>query len=201
MNHKILAPAVVEYEFPEELAKNIINIIDESKSIPWEKSGVGNEGIQEQEIRTSSGFNFSQVLPFWDEEVKKHFIPSIQHYCKMFETTVNADEGFGLLKYEQTNKYDFHSDADWNIYRTVSALVYLNPSEYEGGATHFKNFDIKVKPERPSIVVFPSNYAYLHAAMPVTEGCKFVLVTWMNDLPQGFGPNVMYDLAKITGRL
>lgn len=201
MKSKVLAPAVVEYEFPAQLAKNIIEIIEQSNSIPWEKSGVGTDSNQDQEIRTSNGFSFSETFPFWAEEIKKYFVEAIKDYTANYpESNVTQDEGFNLLRYEGAGKYDFHSDSGWTIYRTVSALIYLNPSEYEGGETFFKHFDVKVKPENPSVVVFPSNYAYLHAALPVTEGRKYVIVTWMNDLPEGFHPAIMYNVSKSVGR-
>jgi hypothetical protein len=201
MNSTQLAPAIFQYNFPETLASNIVDMIEESPDIPWRKSGISADGITEQEIRTSNGFSFSEVFPFWTDEVKRYFVEAVNDYCQNNEDAiVMQDEGFGLLRYEGTSKYDFHSDASWSSYRTVSALIYLNPADYEGGETFFKNFDVKVKPEKPAIVIFPSNYAYLHAALPTTSGKKYVLVTWMNDLPQGLGPTVMRDLARITGR-
>jgi predicted 2-oxoglutarate/Fe(II)-dependent dioxygenase YbiX len=90
------------------------------------------------------------------------------------------------LKYTPGGWYDTHIDASWQTYRVASMLVYLNPLDYEGGETWFPHYDLKVKPLEPSLVLFPSNYMYEHQAMPVKNGEKFVLVTWMNDLPRYF---------------
>jgi hypothetical protein len=199
MEHKQLGVGIYQYDLPETLAKNIVDMCNQSSSIPWKKSDVGHGENPDQQVRTSENIRFPEVFPFWDEELRKYTTPAINHYAKEHEANITQDEGFNLLRYGVTQKYDFHADSNWDVYRTASILVYLNPSEYEGGATHFKYFDVKVKPEKPAIVLFPANYAYLHAAMPVTSGEKYVLVSWMNDLPRGMGPGVLHLITKAVG--
>ena len=201
MEHTVMAQAVHQYPLSKDLAKGILEIANQAPSSCWEKSGVGHNENPDQEIRTSKSLNFREIFPFWDDELRKQTVPAINHYATTYDCEVTQDEGFNLLRYSETKKYDFHADSSWSVYRTCSILVYLNPAEYEGGETFFKHFDLKVKPEEPCIVVFPANYAYLHAALPVTSGEKFVLVSWMNDMPRGFNPGVMHDMARITGRL
>jgi hypothetical protein len=198
MEHKQLGVGIYQYDLPETLAKNIVAMCSQA-TLPWKKSGVGHDEHPEQEVRTSQVILFPEIFPFWDEEVRKHVTPAVQHYTKDTEANITKDEGFNLLRYGVSQKYDFHSDSNWDTYRTASILVYLNPSEYEGGATHFKNFDLKVKPEKPAIVLFPANYAYLHAAMPVTSGEKYVLVSWFNDLPGAMRPDVLHQINKAVG--
>lgn len=188
---------MVQYDFPEKLAAELVRMFDDD-SMKWDRSLVGSHGA-ENEIRTSQQFNFEQEMPIASGRVKEIFIESVNDYINEFDIAITQDEGLTLLKYDKADKYDYHVDASWTIYRVASALIYLNPSEYEGGETHFKLMDITVKPEKPSLVIFPSNYAYLHAAMPVTYGTKYVLVTWMNDLPGGFIPNILVNLAGSVG--
>lgn len=201
MNYTQLAVGIYQYDFPEDLAKNLVEVARQANDAVWKKSGIGSDGDLDQSYRTSRGLNMPEVFPFWDDEVRKFTVPAINHYSSDFEASISQDEGFNMLHYKVSNKYDYHSDSDWTNYRTVSCLVYLNPSDYEGGETHFKKFDIKVKPEKPALVVFPSNYSYLHASLPVTEGEKYILVSWMNDMPTGFAPSIMRTLAGLTGRL
>jgi len=201
MEHKELGLGIWQYDFPEDMAKSIVDMVDQSDTLFWEKSGIGGDENKDQQIRTSKGINFNQSLPFWAEEVQKIYIEAVNDYRSNFNLEINQDEGFNMLRYERTNKYDFHTDAHWTSYRVLSGLIYLNPSDYQGGETFFKYFDIKVKPEKPSIVLFPSNYIYLHAAMPVEEGVKYILVTWMNDLPLGMQHSVMSTIAKASGRM
>ena len=151
-------------------------------------------------LYSNNNSSIQQYFPFWDDEIRKIFIPMVQEYTKEFGINITQDEGFGMLRYQLTNKYDLHADSDWHTYRVLSGLIYLNPSDYTGGETYFKHFDLNVKPEKPAVVLFPSDYVYLHAAKPVTDGVKYVLVTWMNDLPIGMNFQVMKEIARITGR-
>lgn len=199
MDKKLLAPAVVQYPFPERMAEELVRMLENDEKIDWNKSLVSTHGY-ESEVRTSSQFNFEHEMPIASSKLKPIFIDAVNDYIQTYNVNVTQDEGLTLLRYSEFNKYDYHVDADWTIYRVVSALIYLNPQDYEGGETHFKLMDFSVKPEKPSIVLFPSNYAYLHAAMPVTSGTKYVLVTWMNDLPNGIHQNVIQSIAHATGR-
>jgi predicted 2-oxoglutarate/Fe(II)-dependent dioxygenase YbiX len=199
MDKQLLAPAVVQYPFPERMAEELIRMLESDEQIDWNKSLVSSHGY-ESEVRTSQQFNFEHEMPIACSKLKPIFIDAVNDYIQEYGVNITQDEGLTLLKYSESNKYDYHVDADWTIYRVLSALIYLNPQEYEGGETHFKLLDLYVKPEKPSIVLFPSNFSYIHAAMPVTYGTKYVLVTWMNDLPNGLSHTVMGGIAQLTGR-
>lgn len=100
-------------------------------------------------------------------------------YTKRYEFPILFDEGFQLLKYGNGQQYKGHSDYAPHIPRYLSALILLNPQDYEGGGTYFHHFEEMVKPEKPALVLFPSNYAYTHQAMPVVKGTKYAIVTWL----------------------
>jgi predicted 2-oxoglutarate/Fe(II)-dependent dioxygenase YbiX len=195
-----LGPAILQYEFPEKIAKDLVTMFENDERIVWNKSGVGPNGIQEQEIRTSKEFPFEREMPISANMVKELFVAAVDDYCEKFNLTITQDEGLNLLKYDGGEKYDFHADGSWQMYRVLSGLIYLNPQDYEGGNTYFKYFDLSVDPESPAIVLFPSNYAYTHSAMPVTSGSKYILVTWTNDLPPGFNHRILEQIAFATGR-
>lgn len=199
MQHEILAPAIFMYEFPFDLAKDLVDSFNDYAE--WQHSPIGIEGNKNQDIRTSQSIPFESEMPFASEKVKRIMVDCVNDYMAYHDINVTQDEGLDLLRYEIDNKYDYHVDADWTMYRTVSMLIYLNPSEYEGGETHFKYFDVNVKPEHPAVVVFPSNYAYKHSAKPVTKGIKYVFVTWGNDLPNRFSPNIMANIAASVGMI
>lgn len=193
-----IAPAINLYEFPESLAKDLIHMFENDERVSWGESYTGHGDLSE--IRTSKQFAFESEMPIAAGRVKEIFIESVNHYADQYSVSVIQDEGLTLLKYDQSEKYDYHADADWSMYRTVSGIIYLNPQDYEGGETHFKLFDLNVKPEKPALVLFPSNYAYIHAAMPVTSGTKYIFVTWMNDMPPGFSTTILRSIANITGK-
>lgn len=195
-----LGPAILQYEFPERIASDLVSVFETDDRIVWNKSGVGSHANQNQEIRTSKEYPFEHEMPISASMVKELFISAVDDYCNRFDLIITQDEGLNLLKYTGGEKYDFHADGNWQMYRVLSGLIYLNPSDYKGGETYFKYFDLSVHPKSPAIVLFPSNYAYTHAAMPVTEGTKYILVTWTNDLPPGFTHRVLDQIAAATGR-
>lgn len=197
MEYEVLAPAVFLYPFPENLAKDLVASLNED--IEWSKSAIGINRDTQQEHRTSNSYPFESDMPMSADRVKRIMVDCVNDYMRYHGINVTQDEGLDLLRYEIGEKYDYHTDANWTMYRTVSMLIYLNPTEYDGGETHFKYFDLNVKPDYPSIVIFPSNYAYEHTAKPVTNGVKYVLVTWGNDLPNGFSARILLNIAGSVG--
>ena len=182
MDKVVLGPGVYQYPFSKNLSDQAIEWAKKSNSFNWNKSAIGDGNVQ-QDIRTSSEFPLSKKNPQLAKDIKIEFVPALKDYAEEFQVGLAADEGFNLLRYDVGNSYDYHIDAAPMAYRVISALVYLNPSEYEGGETHFPNFKLSIKPEEPSIVLFPSNYVYIHAALPVTSGHKFIIVSWFRDRP------------------
>lgn len=190
-----LCPGIDQYDIPETLAKEIILACSNSEVSGWEKSVAGDPNGA-QNVRTSSAINLDYHFPELAKSLSQKISVATQLYSLKYQTQITQNEGLDLLRYGIGEKYSFHSDTDWHYYRTVSLLVYLNPSEYSGGETEFKHFNIKIKPEKPAIVIFPSNYSYMHSALPVTEGEKFIVVSWMNDLPIGIEPDAFWLLSK-----
>lgn len=91
-------------------------------------------------------------------------------------------ENYNMLRYRGGQEYKAHYDGATFDGRSVSAIVYLN-DDYSGGEVEFTNFQVKIKPQKGMLLLFPSNYAYTHIAHPVTSGTKYALVTWIHDRP------------------
>jgi hypothetical protein len=180
--YKELSPGIFQYQFPEKLAKECVKSLEKVPENTWQESLIG--AGKKAGLRSSKDFNLDLVLPDISSNIRNIFYESVKHYVDYFKTSVVQDEGLQALKYEPHEEYGYHVDGDWQMYRTVSALIYLNPHKYEGGSTHFKYFDLSVKPESPAIVLFPSNYLYLHAATPVIKGRKYVIASWLSDRPK-----------------
>jgi len=102
-------------------------------------------------------------------------------YADRYQLTENFyHEDYNLLRYSTGQEYKAHYDSGTRMGRAISALVYLN-DDYEGGEIEFINFKIKIKPQAGMMILFPSNYAYLHKSHPVISGTKYSLVTWIRD--------------------
>lgn len=92
-----------------------------------------------------------------------------------------------VLRYGPGGRYDEHADADnrddatgeWErkIDRDYSILIYLN-DDFTGGAISFPNFDYQLQPCTGLLVAFPSDHRYVHAALPLETGTRYVIVSW-----------------------
>lgn len=190
MQKEILAPGILKFDFPKEISNKILNVCKKD-NIAWYESGIvqyksgTNINIPNINIRTSKQIHLTEINEDLEKQVNSEISRALFVYKTMFNINIENNEEFSLLKYEIGEKFDYHFDTTIKSYRTVSIIVYLNPEEYEGGETHFKYFDLNIKPNKSSILVFPSNYPYKHASLPVTSGTKYVIVNWYNDLHKG----------------
>lgn len=89
-------------------------------------------------------------------------------------------EGYNLIRYRTNERYLAHYDGNSATNRTISAILYLN-ADFKGGELSFPHFKFKILPRPGMLVLFPSNFSYLHEALPVTDGTKYALVTWIRD--------------------
>lgn len=62
-----------------------------------------------------------------------------------------------------------HYDSEWETGMAMSIVIYIN-DDYNGGALHFVDHDIKVKPKAGSLLIFPSTNDYMHGVEEVLEG-------------------------------
>ncbi len=95
---------------------------------------------------------------------------------------LSSDLGFELLRYGPGQRYTEHVDSmpgSSSIYgqRLLSAVLYLN-DDFEGGELHFSRQGLTYNPEAGSLVVFPSNFCFPHASLPIHNGTKYAVVTW-----------------------
>jgi len=111
--------------------------------------------------------------------INQRLIDYVGDYCERYKFNIQFDEGYSILKYSEGQEYKIHTDYSESLPRYLSALILLNPQDYEGGGTYFAHFEEEIKPDKPSLILFPSNYAYAHQALPVTSGTKYAIVTWL----------------------
>ena len=95
-------------------------------------------------------------------------------------STKSWREAVGILEFSVGQQYIPHHDTANNpdfpqYHRQISVITYLN-NDFENGGTWFTH--MTVKPEPGYALIFPSNWCYPHAGLPVTKGKKRVAVTW-----------------------
>tara|TARA_R100001509_G_scaffold164900_1_gene144126 strand:- start:112 stop:1455 length:1344 start_codon:yes stop_codon:yes gene_type:complete len=90
--------------------------------------------------------------------------------------TYLRDESF-IIKYphDQQAHLSLHHD-----HSSITTLVNLNPGEFKGGGTYFPKFKCNVNPKEMGVMTLhPGNITHKHGARPVTEGIRYVVVSFI----------------------
>jgi len=141
------------------------------KSIKWEK--INNILYKELHKNLQIYINNLQNIPeFSCENNKVEF--------KFFDINYFLDKVFMIQKYEkQKGKYIYHNDfsLDNKKYRVITYLWYLNDVE-EGGETELWH-NLKIKPEKGKLLLFPSHWSVPHCGkMPISSD-KIIITGWL----------------------
>lgn len=185
--------------FTKEQISNIINALESnigSGIYRWNEATVTNSTTPIKKARDCVDFKMSRnsLGPRNEKNAALHDVyetvfdtlkKCVDDYSKYWGIFVNWYEVFNFVKYEGEGKeFKIHGDHGPKYVCTVSAVIYLN-DDYDGGEIHFPRLDdIVIKPSYGDIAVFPSNYIYEHASLPIKSGTKYCVVVMMdiNDL-------------------
>jgi len=169
-------------EFIKALEKNIEDNFGEDLS--WDTSLVGNGRIGQH--RTSLSCMLTTLLPpyqttglsqLFREAIYNPFIKVVNDYAEEYQLPGAGHELISVLKYSGLAEYHAHYDHSPDSRRVFSAIACLGAAE-EGGHLEFPNLDVTVSLDAGSVILFPSNFPYMHIAHPVTSGTKYSMVTW-----------------------
>jgi hypothetical protein len=116
------------------------------------------------------------------EEIYQKLKYCIDDYARYWGINVVYYEAFNFVKYEgEGTHFNIHADHGPAYNCTVSAVIYIN-EDYEGGEIEFPRLDNYIhKPKVGDIAIFPSNYIYEHASLPMKSGTKYCVVV-MTDI-------------------
>ena len=199
MIHEEVAPCVFIYDnvFSDILAKEFISLIEQECAkdtgyLMWLRAQVGDGYISE--IRTSmtcelqplhasnvQDKNVIYLIEMW-KELFSGVDKCVWDYREKNELELNADESYRVLKYGNGAEYRAHHDHGPGNRRVLSLVTFLN-DDFTGGELIFPKFDLEVKPLAGRCVLFPSNFPYMHIAMPAgveDNSVKYSLVTWFS---------------------
>ena len=162
-----------------ELSDSLINLF---------KSGecqyIDNNGTP-----TFSQININQSYPEYIKILSSVTLSSLKKYkeefpdfCKWFPPRIFLEE-FRIKKYNggTSDRFDLHVDIqDHESSRRVLAFLFYLNDNYEGGETEFPYHSRKIQPKSGSVLVFPPNWQYPHAGLPVRKGTKYILSTYLH---------------------
>lgn len=101
---------------------------------------------------------------------------ALDDYCKFYNIEMKYWEAMNFVKYGPGQHFSYHSDHGWSYISTVSMVAYINDDYTEGGI-RFDKINKTIKPKAGDLYIFPSNYLFSHAALPVESGLKYSIVT------------------------
>jgi hypothetical protein len=134
-------------------------------------------GISEPDIINQN----QDVRKQLDEELYFAVASALKEYEQNFpylELEIKEDSGYELLKYEPGGYYIQHTDSFKESPRAISCSINLN-DDYEGGQFAFFNREVVYELKKGSIILFPSSFMYPHEVMPVNNGTRYSIITWL----------------------
>jgi predicted 2-oxoglutarate/Fe(II)-dependent dioxygenase YbiX len=105
-------------------------------------------------------------------DVRDPLIKCLDNYRERYPANIGYMEAINFIRYGEGQFFKAHQDHGPSYVAVVSGVIYFNDN-YEGGGLYFPHFDYHYTPEAGDILIFPSNYLYLHEAKPVTSGIKY----------------------------
>jgi hypothetical protein len=183
--------------FSLEDANRYINVLESNLGnkgkYSWSEAQVTNSTTPIKKARDCVDFKYKQEnlgpkdssnseLIDLHEEIYQKLKYCIDDYAKYWGINVVYYEAFNFVKYEgEGTHFNVHADHGPAYNCTVSAVIYIN-DDYKGGDLKFPRLDnLIIKPRVGDIAVFPSNYIYEHASLPMESGTKYCVVV-MTDI-------------------
>ena len=159
----------------------------------WSEAQVTNSSTPIKEARDCVDFKYkskylgprdstnSSLIDLHDEILEKLKICT-NDYARYWGINIVFYEALNFVKYEGKGKhFRIHADHGPAYNCTVSAVIYIN-DDYHGGDIQFPRLDnFTYTPQAGDIAVFPSNFIYEHASLPILEGTKYSVVV-MTDI-------------------
>jgi len=192
MNHSSPAPCISVYEnaLNTEDVGQFIKALNEKINEGWSELGWGNSGVGVTGVvsahRTSLGCSLMPLMkPYeptalsvlFDKAVRIPIEELIKDYTSENILPLGPYEPYSVLKYLPGSEYHAHYDHFRDNSRVFSMVAILGEPE-SGGQLEFPTFGVTVEPKFGSVIVFPSNFPYLHVAHEVKAGIKYSLVSW-----------------------
>lgn len=194
-----LAPSIKVIHNAINYEEELILMVQGANKDKWRDSTIRGEGELDQSIRSSRDISVAYGLttPKQFFHLAQDVFVCAVDYAKENGFEFSHMEGISIIEYPANQGfYDRHVDAGPDFPRSMSALLYLNDVE-EGGETWFDKFGLAIKPEAGKLVLFPSNYAYSHQALPPVSNDKYVAVTWFGEQ---LNPNIFEGYYANTRR-
>jgi hypothetical protein len=91
------------------------------------------------------------------------------------------DMGYAIQRTNPGEFYHWHIDGGSHEFsqRQLVAVWYLNDVPGPGGETEFLFQDVKIKPEKGKLLLFPPFWTHEHRGATLEKGVKYIATTWV----------------------
>ena len=183
---------VYDNTLTEQFCKSVCQKLDEDSR---KKLGVfGGSDKSDPDIKSSLDLKISK-FPEWKEEDEIFFI-TMSQFLKKYQDDIQtdnnsgrfsfsygndffADTGYLVKVYKPGGHYDWHQDYTIHPYygvRELTFIWYLNDN-FDEGETEFCNGK-KITPKTGRLVIFPSNWMFVHRGCRVKKNNKYIATAW-----------------------
>jgi hypothetical protein len=197
MNKKELAPGILIYSDVLENHETLIQDIEEGMlgaKKNWVQSQI--KQYEDVEVNTKSRDTLTLGIPYSNSivddfsNVSAAFNSSLSNiffsgfnvaeldYKSEHQVETEWHDQYSILKYGAGQKFVNHIDDHKDYHRRISLVYYINDN-YTGGEIVFPRFGISYKPKANELLIFPSTYVYNHSVLPVIEGTRYSVVSWL----------------------
>jgi hypothetical protein len=123
--------------------------------------------------------NYQKAKTSLNNKINSEISNNFLDYIKTFNLKIKEREPWEILRYEKTQKLDWHNDNGITHPCTISFVLYIN-DDYEGGEIQFRDQlgGIPYKPPKNSLIIFPASEEYIHRVLPVTKGTKSAAISF-----------------------
>ena len=146
---------------------------------------IGQQQNKNQSIKHSTDLTVSGK-PQW-KDVDQALFQSLAMAMKEFRSVYPyfkgpfKDMGYAIQRTEPGQYYHWHIDGGSHSfsYRQLVAVWYLNDVPGPGGETEFLFQQLKIRPQRGKLLLFPPFWTHEHRGVTLQSGLKYIATTWV----------------------
>ena len=169
---------------PAELCDNMVERFEQHEEDQYQ-GRIGQTASQDNSIKKTTDLVVSDK-EHW-KDVDNNLFRSMGLAIKEFREAYPyfkgpfKDMGYGIQRYNPGEFYHWHIDGGSHDFsqRQLVAIWYLNDVPGPGGETEFLFQDVKIKPEKGKLILFPPFWTHEHRAATLNEGVKYIATTWI----------------------
>ena len=156
---------------------NILQALDKQPGLKGLILGDVRKHLDESLIKYFKKYPYTQQVPFDKEYTDKEIMDNIKLKYSFWSKSL-------MMKRYTKGKDGFHAfheecgDLFPTLARTLVCMYYLNDVE-EGGETEFYHQQLKFKPTRGSLVIFPAYFTHLHKGHIPISNDKYIINIWL----------------------